>query len=132
MIQSFDWRTLQLLRSAEPLVRTVYLTVQSKQGDTLANGLWTNGMLLKDHASVPAMVKASGGHIWSPNFNNVVPERVHEAQSLGLQVIPWTVNQPADMLRLIDMGVDGLISDYPDRLRSAMISRQLVLPPQVV
>lgn len=131
MIQSFDWRTLQLLRSAEPLIRTVYLTVQSKHGDTLANGQWTNGMLLKDHASVPAMVKASGGHIWSPNFNNVTPEQVLEAQALGLQVIPWTVNQPADMLRLMDMGVDGLISDYPDRLRSAMISRQRALPPQV-
>jgi glycerophosphoryl diester phosphodiesterase len=129
MIQSFDWRTLQLLRRAEPQIRTVYLTVQSNQGDTLADGLWTNGMLLKDHASVPAMVKASGGHIWSPNFNNVTPGLVREAQALGLQVIPWTVNQANDMLRLIDMGVNGLISDYPDRLRAAMAHRGLPLPP---
>jgi glycerophosphoryl diester phosphodiesterase len=132
MIQSFDWRTLQLLRITEPRIRTVYLTVQSNSGDTLADGLWTNGMLLKDHASVAAMVKASGGHVWSPNFNNVTSERVREAQALGLQVIPWTVNQPADMLRLIDMGVDGLISDYPNRLRAAMANRGLPLPPTVM
>ena len=40
-----------------------------------------------------------------------------EAKSLGLQVLPWTVNDPPDMERLIDWGVDGIITDYPDRLR---------------
>jgi len=42
--------------------------------------------------------------------------------------VPWTVNDPADMRRLIDWGVDGIITDYPDRLREVMGERGLALP----
>jgi glycerophosphoryl diester phosphodiesterase len=54
-----------------------------------------------------------------------------EAKAAGLRVIPWTVNQAQDMERLIDLGVDGLISDYPDRLRSVLAARNVALPPPV-
>jgi glycerophosphoryl diester phosphodiesterase len=53
---------------------------------------------------------------------------VQEAVALGLAVIPWTVNDRADMLRLIDAGVQGIITDYPDRLRQVMAERKLPLP----
>jgi glycerophosphoryl diester phosphodiesterase len=65
--------------------------------------------------------------VWSPNFNDLTPDRVAEAKALGLGVIPWTVNQLADMTRLIDMGVDGIITDYPDRLRQLLAERGLPL-----
>ena len=42
------------------------------------------------------------------------------ARGLGLKVIPWTVNEPADIARVLAMNVDGLISDYPDRVRQAL------------
>ena len=51
-----------------------------------------------------------------------------EAKNLGLEVVPWTVNDPADMERLIDWGVDGIITDYPDRLRDVMAAKRLPLP----
>ena len=51
--------------------------------------------------------------------------RAHE---LGLPVIPWTVNTTADMARLMDLGVDGIITDYPARLRTLMEERGLKLP----
>ena len=54
-----------------------------------------------------------------------------EAQSLGLQVIPWTVDSPADMERLIGWGVDGLITDYPDRLRTILRAHGMPLPTPV-
>jgi glycerophosphoryl diester phosphodiesterase len=54
-----------------------------------------------------------------------------EAKTLGLKTIAWTVNDRADMERLIDMGVDGLISDYPDRLRSVLAARDIALPPAI-
>ena len=74
------------------------------------------------------MVKAAGGKIWSPNAVDVTEALVKEAKSLGLTVLPWTVNERADMERLIDWGVDGLISDYPDRLREVMAAKNLPLP----
>jgi glycerophosphoryl diester phosphodiesterase len=74
------------------------------------------------------MVKAAGGAIWSPNYRDLDDALVKEAQALGLRVLPWTVNDPADMGRLIEWGVDGMISDYPDRLREVAAKRGLPLP----
>ena len=62
------------------------------------------------------------------NFADLSAEAVKDAQALGLKVIPWTVNSPPDMERLIDWGVDGIISDYPDRLRELMRRRGMALP----
>ena len=133
MIQSFDWRTLALVQQLEPGMETVYLTARSRNFDTLDGGTWTAGRLLRDYASAAHMVKAAGGTIWSPNFNNLSSQaEVKTAQELGLKVIPWTVNNPADADRLIGWGVDGLISDYPDRLREVMARRGMALPAPVV
>jgi glycerophosphoryl diester phosphodiesterase len=131
MVQSFDWRTLRLIQSIEPGIRTVYLTVQGRNSNNVADPSWTGGLLLRDHPSVAHMIKAGGGHVWSPNFDNVDAAAVKAAQQLGLQVIPWTVNAVADMQRLIDWGVDGIIIDYPDRLREVMRERGLALPRPV-
>lgn len=60
--------------------------------------------------------------IWSPNVELLTPERVSEIQSKGMKVIPWTVNSPEDMSRLIEMGVDGLITDYPDRAQDLNVN----------
>jgi glycerophosphoryl diester phosphodiesterase len=64
---------------------------------------------------VPRLAKEAGCAVWSPFWRNVTAENIKEAQALGLKVLPWTVNNPAEMAHLIDMGVDGLITDYPDR-----------------
>jgi glycerophosphoryl diester phosphodiesterase len=69
------------------------------------------------------MVKAAGGRVWSPNAGALTQALVREAQGLGLQVIPWTVNESADLERLVGWGVDGLITDYPDRLREVLRAR---------
>jgi glycerophosphoryl diester phosphodiesterase len=58
----------------------------------------------------------------------MIAELLKEAHGLGLRVIPWTVNEPADMRRLIDDGVNGLISDRPDLLRAALAERGMALP----
>ncbi len=128
MIQSFDWRTLALVQKLEPGMRTVYLTIKTRNFDNVAEPSWTNGMLRRDYASVPAMVKAAGGTIWAPNAGSIDGEDVKRAQALGLQCIPWTVNDADTMKRLIGWGVDGIITDYPDRLREVMRERGLPLP----
>lgn len=130
-IQSFDWRTLKLVQQLEPVIPTVYLTAQTANNDNTRDGSWTAGLKFADHGSVPKMVKAAGGKVWSPNGGAVTEALVKEAQALGLKVVPWTINNPADMDRLIGWGVDGLITDYPDRLREVMQRRGMPLPPQV-
>ncbi len=136
MVQSFDWRTLELLHKLEPDIRTMYLTIASEGFHTLKDGSWNAGHVLSDHeGSVPRMVRASAqestGIIWAPNYNNLTPELVKEAQALKLQVIPWTINDQAIMERLIGWGVDGIITDYPDRLRAVMKKRGMALPKGV-
>lgn len=119
-VQSFDWRTLQVVQKLEPAIPTVYLTVQTASSDNARDPAWTAGLRLSDFGSVPRMVKAAGGAAWSPNAAALTKAQVQEAQALGLRVIPWTVNDPASMERLIGWGVDGLITDYPDRLRTVL------------
>lgn len=120
MIQSFDWRTLQVVQEEAPEIRTVYLSSPR----TLApNSPWLAGFTPDRHGSVPRAVKAAGGRIWAPNQTYLTPELLAEARSLGLAVIPWTVNNPAMVRRLLDMGVDGIISDRPDLVRAEMRRR---------
>lgn len=132
-IQSFDWRTLKEAARLAPEIPRAHLTIEGGNSDNVQRGRpgaspWLGGLDADDHPSTPALVKAAGGQIWSPFWRNVTPDLVAEAHRLGLQVIPWTVNEPAEMDRLIAMQVDGLISDYPDRLRAAMQARGLPVP----
>jgi len=131
-IQSFDWRTLAIVQREAPEIETVYLTIQAGIMDNIQAGResspWTAGLRFRDHGSVPRMVKAAGGAVWSPNYAEITLEQVREAQSLGLKVVVWTVNEPADMRRMIEWGVDGIISDRPDRLRRVAGESGLALP----
>jgi len=133
-IQSFDWRTLVAAKRIEPAIVTACLTAEGGSFDTVrpdATGRspWHAGIAPADHdGSLPRMARAAGCAVWSPNHASVTRERVDEARALGLRVLPWTVNEPADMARLIDMGVDGLITDYPDRARKVMADKGLPLP----
>jgi glycerophosphoryl diester phosphodiesterase len=101
-IQSFDFRTLAVVQREAPGVSTAYLT-SGKKGD-----------------AIPRMVHEAKGAIWSPSFRDLDARALAAARALGVRVIPWTVNEPADIARILDMKVDGIISDYPDRVREAL------------
>jgi glycerophosphoryl diester phosphodiesterase len=126
-IQSFDWRTLQVARRLAPEIRRVCLTTESNlQRGRPGPSPWTAGLDLDAFGgSVPRLVQAAGCAVWSPAFRELAPESLAEAKALKIGVIPWTVNERADLERLIDMGVDGLITDYPDRLKALMDERGL-------
>jgi len=133
-IQSFDWRTLQIVQKEAPAIPTVYLTVEKGFMDGIQrdkpSSPWTAGFHVSRYGgSIPRMVKAAGGAVWSPYHAETTPEQVKEAQSLGLKVVVWTVNAPSDMRRLIEWGVDGIISDRPDLLRRTAGEMGVSLPP---
>ncbi|UPK28873.1 glycerophosphodiester phosphodiesterase [Bradyrhizobium sp. 195] len=132
MIQSFDWRTLQLVQQQAPKIPTVYLTLQRGSGQTVALDKatnWTAGFSPADHGgSLPWTIKAAGGAIWSPYFGDVTAALISEAHDLGLRVVVWTVNKREDMTRMIELGVDGMISDRPDLLRAVAGENGIALP----
>jgi len=136
-VQSFDWRTLAALRRIAPEIERVCLTIDGGGGDTLQRGRsgpspWTAGLDIDDFdGSAPRLVAAAGCLVWSPDYRSVTAAALAEAGALGLRVIPWTVNERADMVRLIEMGVSGLITDYPDRLRAVLAEKEIALPPAV-
>jgi glycerophosphoryl diester phosphodiesterase len=132
-IQSFDWRTLLLVQQQAPEIPTVYLTLQRGSGQTIALDKatsWTAGFSPADHGgSLPRTIKAAGGAIWSPSFGDVTAALIAEAHGLGLRVVVWTVNKRDDMARMIEIGVDGIISDRPDLLREVAGEKGIALPP---
>jgi glycerophosphoryl diester phosphodiesterase len=121
LIQSFDWRTLREARRIAPEIATVCLTIETANSDTIRRNdpvpsPWLGGLDLKAQGgSVPRLAQAAGCAVWSPFWRNLTPETLAESHRLGLKVIPWTVNEPAEMTRLIDRKVDGLITDYPEQ-----------------
>jgi glycerophosphoryl diester phosphodiesterase len=133
-IQSFDWRTLVQARKLAPEIGIVALTDQQPGEDTMEVGkpgasVWLGGFDVDDHGgSVPKTVKALGATVWSPHALDLNPALVAEAQALGLAVIPWTVNEPEHMERALALGIDGLITDQPDRLRGVLQAKGMALP----
>ncbi|MFL6574360.1 MAG: glycerophosphodiester phosphodiesterase [Burkholderiales bacterium] len=99
-LQSFDWRAVKVAEREAPEIATAYLTEASD--------------------SDPRKVAAAGARTWSPDFRALIPETCAAARGLGLRMIPWTVNEPGDIRRVLGLGVDGIISDYPDRVQQAL------------
>ncbi len=143
-IQSFDWGALMRMRQVAPRLRLVALT----NGDFLQVGRpgaspWLGGIDVDDFGGSLVAAAASfrpdaispvhgnpqNGKVGDPGYVPYTTRQlVAEAHRAGLDVIPWTVDDPATMGALIDAGVDGLITDYPDRLRAVLAERGYRLP----
>ena len=146
-IQSFDWGALMRMREVEPRLPLVALT----NGDFLQVGRpgaspWLGGIDIDDFGgSLVAAAASFGADAISPVHGNpqdgkvgdpnyvpyTTPALVADAHDAGLAVIPWTIDDPATMASLMDAGVDGIITDYPDRLRALMAQRGLELPKPI-
>lgn len=132
-IQSFDWRTLAVVQAEAPEIATFYLTtvrgfIDNVQADSTSSP-WTAGRHVSQFdGSIPGMIVAAGGTAWSPYREDLSQETLEEAHALGLTVVPWTVNEPADVRRFIEWGVDGIISDRPDVVRKIAGEMGVALP----
>jgi glycerophosphoryl diester phosphodiesterase len=125
-IQSFDWRTLPLVRQAEPSIPLVALW---NEHTWVPGSPWlatVNPDVVGDPVIGAMMVGAS---ILSPEYSLVDRALVDRAHSLGLSVIPWTVDDANDMRTQIAVGVDGIITNYPAVLRTVMAELGMALPP---
>lgn len=126
IVQSFDWRALRGLRQTRADVRLGWLTRAEIFPEAR---IWWDGPHPSDFGgSVPRAVAAEGGPIWTPLYRDLTMENLAEAHALALRVVPWTVNQPEDMRRLLQWDVDGLITDRPDLARIVMAEEGFPLP----
>ena len=143
-IQSFDWGSLMLMRRTEPALPLVALT----NYDFLQTGKpgaspWLGGIDIDDFGGDPIAAIASfgattfspvhgfpqNGKVTDPDYRPyVTAAMVAHAHEYGIKVVPWTIDDPATMRKLIDDGVDGIITDYPDRLRDVMAEYGFKLP----
>lgn len=134
VLQSFDWRSLIYAQQIAPEIPTSYLSVEQRWLNNIESGRagtspWTADLDIDDfQGSLPQMIAKAGGAIWSPYHKEVDARKIAEAHDLGLKVIVWTVNDTQRAAELIEMGVDGIISDYPDRIRQLMSERGMKLP----
>ncbi|MFB2862116.1 glycerophosphodiester phosphodiesterase family protein [Aeromonas sp. MdU4] len=150
-IQAFDWRCLYELQKLDKNIRTAYLTEWDNEvtdpkipeyatsfynKDPKLAGAWTGGKLVKDYNnSIPQMIKALGGTNWEPEDVELTKASLDEAHRLGLKVVVWTwpehsgtVLDPVVVARLIDWGVDGIITDDPGQLISLLAARGYKVP----
>jgi glycerophosphoryl diester phosphodiesterase len=143
-IQSFDWGSLMLMRKVAPWLPTVALT----QPEFLQAGLpgkspWLGGLDIDDFGGSPVRAVKSfgasalspvhgnpqGGHVDDPGYQPFTTKAlVDEAHRAGIKVIPWTIDDVATSNKLIDDGVDGIITDYPDQLRMIAADHGFKLP----
>ena len=126
IIQSFDWRGPRRVKRMRADVRFAWLT-RSEIMDEARR--WWDGPHPSDFGgSVPRAVAAEGGAMWTPLHSDLTKDDLEEAHGLGLVVVPWTVNQPDDMRRLLVWGIDGLITDRPDLARTVLAEQGFSLP----
>ena len=133
-VHSFDWRVLRQIHALTAKLPTGFLTSVQPDFDTItahANSAspWLDGYDPAQFShNLPQAIAAAGGHYWGPFFQDLTRSRVAEAQSLGLEVHTWTVNEITHIETMVDYAVNGIISDYPDRVRTVLAKRQYVLP----
>jgi glycerophosphoryl diester phosphodiesterase len=121
-VLGFDWRVIVAARLMLPEVECVALVEE----ETIEPGSqWLAGL---DPADVVGAALAAGANVLSAYHRQVTRELVDDAHARGLRITPWTVNEPAAMAGFVELGVDGLVTDYPDRARLVLESYGLPLP----
>jgi glycerophosphoryl diester phosphodiesterase len=106
-IQSFDHRAVKAVKQLDPKLATAILIAGTAP------------------VSPAALAKDAGAAIYSPDYQFLDAALVRETQAAGIRVIPWTVNEVADMERLLDWRVDGMITDVPQRLIPLLQARHM-------
>ena len=118
IFSSFDWRILNEIKVTYPKISRAYLTSEGK-GKIYDKSPWLNFMPLYDSDvnELPRLIKTLGGRAWHPKYNDINKAVVRISHEVGLPVNVWTVNEEYDMMRMIDYGVDGIMTDYPVKLK---------------
>ncbi len=130
ILQCFDWSLLVRLKEIEPKIETIGLYVEQNWNDINSKTLWIDkkepspwlsGINIHDFNDDPIealhYLKIDSA---SPYYKELTKEQVIKAHKYNMKVVPWTVNDKEDILKLYDMGVDGIITDKPWILKEVL------------
>jgi len=122
IISSFDWRTLTEIKNLYPEISRAYLSFQQQAGIKIKNTIynrspWMSYLPFFEKYELPKIIKSQGGKAWHPYHKDITKKLVDTSHQEDLPVNVWTVNEEYDMLKMIEYGVDGIMTDYPLRLK---------------
>ena len=130
IISSFDWRILREVKKQSPEIPRAYLTFQQEKGMKIKKTIyskspWIDHIPLTIVYDLPKIIKELGGSAWHPYYKDINKKAVKDAHDNNLPVNVWTVNDEDDMLKMIEYGVDGIMTDYPLRLKNLCERRNI-------
>ena len=130
IISSFDWRILREVKKQSPEIPRAYLTFQQEKGMKIKKTIyskspWIDHIPLTIVYDLPKIIKELGGSAWHPYSKDINKKAVKDAHDNNLPVNVWTVNDEDDMLKMIEYGVDGIMTDYPLRLKNLCEKRAI-------
>ncbi|MFN2488516.1 MAG: glycerophosphodiester phosphodiesterase family protein [Actinomycetota bacterium] len=132
MLQSFDWRTLVAAYRLHPALRLVALGDESTiQLGVPGESPWTAGIDIDEppfKGDVAKAARSIGAKVLSVDHLFLTDDMIASAHARNMLVVPWTVDDKPTMRDLIDRDVDGIITDYPNRLRQVLAARDIALP----
>ncbi len=122
IISSFDWRTLTEIKNHYPEISRAYLSFQQQTGIKIKNTIynrspWMSFLPFFEKYELPKIIKSQGGKAWHPYHKDITKKLVEISHQEDLPVNVWTVNEEYDMLKMIEYSVDGIMTDYPLRLK---------------
>ena len=122
IVSSFDWRTLTEIKNQYPEISRAYLTYQQVRGMKIKKTIynrspWMSFLPYYDDLELPKIIKSQGGKAWHPYRKDITKKLVDISHQENLPVNVWTVNEEYEMLKMIEHGVDGIMTDYPLRLK---------------
>ena len=116
-VHSFDWAVLELSAELAPgVIRSALVAAET----WVPGSPWTGSVAVGESDDMCDGAVAVGAQVISPAHELVDEGLVERAHAAGLAVLPWTVNDPGRMVELVRVGVDGLVTDYPDRAASVL------------
>ena len=122
IVSSFDWRTLTEIKNQYPEISRAYLTYQQVRGMKIKKTIynrspWMSFLPFYEDHELPKIIKSEGGKAWHPYRKDITKKLVEISHQEDLPVNVWTVNKEYDMLKMVEYGVDGIMTDYPLRLK---------------
>ncbi len=108
---SFDWNILREIKNYDVNIPRAYLSEKSR--NIYDQSPWMDFTPLHNNSDLPIIIKSLGGMAWHPHHKDITKKDVTISHELNLPVNVWTVNKEADMLKMIEYGVDGIMTDYP-------------------